>query len=372
MKKIAVVWEKTISILGRWNVSAILTSAVLLMCFIVITVFMEAQKVSLEEQLQAKRWSEDEKYAQISLFLSEKEAVTAAWVNDLRYRIGNSLKSQSIEPNNSLARIYVDAYAAFGNLTLQSERQSVCADAVAVGGEFFMFHPRKLFCGQYFSEEDIRKDLVVVDEDIAWQLFGSSDIAGKDIQIQGQYFTIAGVCTGAQNDLERMAGNDAPTVYLSYDAMIELNGETPITSYEIVIPNPVKGFAVKMLEEQVNGGTGNLLLIENSSRFTYESFYDILKDKAERTMKTDDIVLPFWENVARVKEEKLANTAFVQICILSVLVIYWIGALIVFIVRHKPTKENMTGLMQKMGDFTESIKNNRKRKEGMEYEEIDV
>ncbi len=359
MHKIGDLMHSLIRRIGRYNSIAVFTTLILLLLLSGITGYLEIQKRSLDDQMQAKRWSQEEEYAQISFFFSKSSGMQPEQVKGVRYQLESRLKEQSIEANNSLARLFVDAYASFGELSLKGEQKSIEVEAIGVGGDFFLFHPVKLLSGQYFAEGDVRNDIILIDEDVAWQLFGSSDIAGKDVRINEHYYKIAGVFEREQKELEMLAGSEGPMVYLPYDAFAKLTGENIISTYEIVMPNPVRGFAKGIIQECFSLEKQDAILVENSDRFSYEAFYQLLKERAVRTMKTNDIVLPFWENIARVKEEKLAEVALFQVCISAILVLYWLGAIIVFMVRHKPTREDferitecskdiLLGLMEKI------------------------
>lgn len=341
MQKVLKLLRKIINTIGRWNTIAILSSIILLVALWGITFGIETQKRSLADQLQASRWTEDGDSAQISFFFSERLAITPTHVAGVRHQIDTKLTEQAIEANHSLARRYVDAYASFGRLAITGERKSIDAEAIGVGGDFFLFHPVELLCGQYFAESDIRKDIILLDEEVAWQLFGSSDIVGKDVLINEIYFKVVGVFSRSRGELETLAGSRGATVYLPYESLVRINGILPISTYEIVMPNPVKGFARKIAEECLSYNANDMLVIENSERFSYEAFYRILKEREARSMKTNDIILPFWENLARVKEEKLAVMAAWQVSMATLLIVYWLGAIIIFIVRHKPTKEGI-------------------------------
>ena len=38
-------------------------------------------------------------------------------------------------------RLFVDAYSSLGKITVNSERSTLEANAVGIGGDFFLFHP---------------------------------------------------------------------------------------------------------------------------------------------------------------------------------------------------------------------------------------
>lgn len=77
---------------------------------------------------------------------------------------------------NPSARLWVDAYSADGKITLVNGKNTLDANAIGIGGDFFMFHPLKPITGSYFSGNDLMQDYCIIDQDAAWQLFGSNDV----------------------------------------------------------------------------------------------------------------------------------------------------------------------------------------------------
>ena len=313
---------------------------ILLLIIGILTIILQVGQKTLPEQLAAMRWSQDKDCAQLSCFYSTQAYVTEEEIDHLRYNLEQKLKEQAIEPNTENARLYLDAYSARGQISVQSDKKSIEVDAIGVGGDFFYFHPLTMLSGMYFSGDALMQDSVILDEEAAWQLFGSNDIEGQIVTIAGQQYRVAGVFERAQGDLETMAGNKDTTIYMFYPELEKI-AACSITCYEVVMPNPVKGFAFKVLSEAGVTDETMVKIVENSQRVSYESFYNIWKNRAARSMKTDDIVYPFWENLARVKEETLMEIAFWQ-CILSVIVIvYWGVAFMIFVIRHKPSGKDL-------------------------------
>lgn len=361
MRKVGEMVRSAVRIIGKWNAGAVSVTLILMIVLGILTIYLENQKNSLADQLQASRWDSEGESAQLTYFFSERLAIDPLVIQGVRYRLDDALKAESIESTNSLARLYVDSYASFDTFTVKSERKSMEVTAIGVGGDFFMFHPLTLLNGQYFAESDIRKDVVLVDEDTAWHLFGSPDIVGQDIVINDVYYKVIGVFERERGELETMAGNGSATIYLPYESYVSAAGDAYVTVYEIVAPNPVKGFAGEMVGELFNYEESDMVVVENSSRFGYEAFYKLLKERAVRSMRTNDVIFPFWENLARVKEEKLAEVALVQVCIFTVVVIYWLGALIYFMVKHKPTKEGIGAAGERLSALWKRLFRNKKK-----------
>lgn len=331
--------------MGLYKCIVLILTFGMLIAIGILGIVLHVGKNSLPDQLMASRWSEDKDVAQISCFYSGKAYLTESSIDEMRYHLETKLQEQAIEPNTDTARLYIDAYCAEGTITIQSDKKSIQANAIGIGGDFFMFHPVKLIGGMYFSGNDLMQDAILLDEEAAWQLFGASDIAGKTVTIGGMPYRVAGVYEREQGDLETLAGSKDTTVYIAYSSL-ESNTSCSISCYEAVIPNPVEGFALDIMTEISSASEENVKMVENSSRFSYISLYNIWKERASRSMKTDDIVLPFWENLARVKEESLMEVALWQVIMAGILLIYWGIQGMIFIIKHKPTVQTFVKMWE--------------------------
>ena len=64
-------------------------------------------------------------------------------------------------------------------LTVSTERGNAQVKVTGVGGDYFRFHPLKLRSGSYLMETDLMKDRVLLDEELAWKLFGGMELTGS-------------------------------------------------------------------------------------------------------------------------------------------------------------------------------------------------
>ncbi|MDE7308225.1 MAG: hypothetical protein K2N61_06095 [Lachnospiraceae bacterium] len=80
---------------------------------------------------------------------------------------------------------WTDAYSGKGTLIVMNGNTSVDGTAYSVGNNFFLFHPLQLLSGGYINTKNVMKDYIFLDEEAAWRLFGSSDIAGMYAYING-------------------------------------------------------------------------------------------------------------------------------------------------------------------------------------------
>ena len=140
-----------------------------------------------DSQQAAERWGGGEGVSQVSCFFSVDSGVTVDRLRSFEYGIDSALTDAAVqqESENPGARLWADAYSADGQVTLSTDRATLTADAIGIGGDFFLFHPQTLLYGSYFSGNDLNSDYCVLDQDAAWQLFGSSDVAGMTVRPPG-------------------------------------------------------------------------------------------------------------------------------------------------------------------------------------------
>lgn len=282
-------------------------------------------------QMMAERWSADGGVAQISCFFSVNAAITEDRIIEFEHTIDGALTDAAViqESENPGARLWADAYSADGKITLSTDRGTVSADAIGIGGDFFLFHPQKLLYGAYFSGNDLMQDYCVIDEDTAWQLFGSPDVAGMTVSINGASHIVTGVIERPQGRLEKAAGLDSTLVYVSYGTLSEYGISNGINHYEIVMPNPVSEFAYKYIKENLGTEEKETEVVENSSRYSFLSRLKLIPAFGTRSMNGKAIIYPYWENVARGYEDILAViTLFEMLFLLYAVAV----ALILFII----------------------------------------
>lgn len=310
--------------LNRFTVKQMVCSllAILsLLLFGILTIWAFWKVKSLDSQQAAARWDAEGKSAQVSCFFSEEITVDEMQLTGFRLELENALKE--VLPAEEYAdengrRLVIDAYSSMGKITLTSEKTSLEADAVGIGGDFFFFHPLKLVSGGYFSGEDLMKDSVIIDEEAAWQLFGSSDVAGQSILINNVPHFVAGVIKREEGKLAKRAGLDKTIVYVSNETLHEYGTGKGISTYEIVAPDPVKGYVYNKVKEKIGVKEEDMVVVENSSRYSVEALIPVILDFGMRSMQHTAVRFPYWENMARGFEDIRALVLLFQFIFLLI------------------------------------------------------
>lgn len=260
-----------------------------------------------EDQGMAKRWSGESDVAQISCFFAQSVKMSENSILSFEHGLDSALVEASIvsQSENASARLWADAYSATGMVSLTSNQATVSVNAIGIGGDFFLFHPVKLKSGAYFSGSDVMKDYCILDEETAWQLFGSNDIAGQMITIGGIPHMITGVYQREKGSLAGAAGLDEALVFVSYETLSKYGMANEIGCYEIVMPNPVKEYAYNYVSEKIGAAETEMEVVENTSRYTVTALLQCLTEFGTRSMSSKAIIYPYWENIARGYEDIL-------------------------------------------------------------------
>ena len=298
----------------------------------------------------AKRWSKDGSAAQISVYISEKAKFSPADVLKFRDKMEEKLMENDALSAAGNKRVWADCYAAQGNVIVNSGETEIKFKAYGVSEDFFLFHPFKLISGSYFSTDNPAEDLVLLDEDCAWQLFGSTDIAGMEVLIDGTPHVVSGVIKREDGMFQKAAGNNKPTIYLSYESFVRHGNVSAITSYEVVMPNLTKDYAKKIVKDNIEVTSGRREIVETSERYSFTSLVGVLRDFGKRSMQKKMIVYPFWENAARGTEDVCALLFLLFLILLAVIM----GCVIIKCIRY--VWHNQEKLRQKKSLCTDWLK----------------
>lgn len=268
------------------------------------------------------RGDSETRFAQLACYLPVGQGKTAEDIYNFRQSLETRFVEESLEAPEG-GKLYLDAYSGQAEVTVSAENGSATVDAIGVGGDFFYFHPLTLRSGSYISEDDLMDDLVVLDEEMAWRLFGGVDLTGMSMTIGGKPFVVAGVVAREDDFATRRAYDGEGGIFLSFSALQELVEDTSISCYEIVMPDPISGYAKNIMTDSFPVEDGDV--VENSSRYSLENLLAVIGSFGERSMRTNGVIYPYWENALRLTEDYaaalLALTVLFALCPLTFAVV---------------------------------------------------
>ncbi|NLV85671.1 MAG: ABC transporter permease [Clostridiales bacterium] len=315
--------KKTIIV---WVVNALLL-------IIAVALAVSAMSISrtLLSQQAADFWKGEsyERFAQISVFYPPDATKTQTEIMAFRDSIDKKLLDAGVEPKEQ-GKNWADAYCTQTKVQVEGERGASDATAIAVGGDFYLFHPYYLLSGSFISEDDLMQDRVVLDYELSWKLFGSTELEGMSVKIDGKDYYIAGVVKREEDSFSSRAYSGEPAIFMPYSALTEGEEETGISAYELVMLDPISNYAKTVVKEGIAGEKG--MVVENSARYGFLKIFDLIINFGERSIETDGIIYPYWENAARLSEAYLGGL-YVIIALILVFPLVCLSILLIKLIR---------------------------------------
>ena len=300
-----------------------------------------------------ERWSSSgEEYATIVLHTDSSTALSDYEVEQYAAAMKTALEEASIASSEK-GSVWACSYYGESTVSLQGPKSTVTAAAMYVGGNFFTFHPLEFLYGSPFAHDPTLPDGVVLDEDLAWRLFGTLNVVGMEISWNDRILTVTGI-TARERDTaayEKSYG-DIPRIYMSsYGYQAGSYSEVGYTTFEATLPNPVDGFADTIFRTAVKRNEDTTMIRENSARYTFPNRCRILPKLPYMGMRTERIVYPYFENELQAVDFQTALwTLGGLICagigglslIISLISLFVSGFSVMGIVKQGVTKTVMT------------------------------
>ncbi|MBP5379211.1 MAG: ABC transporter permease [Ruminococcus sp.] len=322
-------------------------------------------------------------FSQVSCFFSDEAGFSKNEADAIRNHLIEELKGAAVNPNGR-QKLVPDAYSASaGKATVTGDiGKSSEAEITAAGGNFFLFRSFDLLSGAFFSDEDLMQDGAVIDRQLAWNLYGTDNVAGKNIYINNVKLYISGVIDLPRTDAEERCTGDTPRAYISYYAAGQIFGSgmdefgevgnvssdfRKITCYECISPEPVENFTYNIIKKKfAETYKGQISIVNNKERFEPKTRVKALKRLEDVVVRKDKIVYPFWENASRMVEFKLS---FIYGGRRLLLAIPLITLICLIIMAYRAFKRNKKGLRKALGNFISAKMTALRRKRSNSTEE---
>jgi hypothetical protein len=180
---------------------------------------------------------------------------------------------------------------------------------LGVGGDFFLFHPLRLLSGGYITGEDLMHDRVVLDEELAWKLFGGSDVAGLTVTISDKPYLVAGVVRREEDFADRRAYTAGAGFFMAFDALSAAAG-TGIGCYETRLRKPRHRLCRRHRGRELLPGR------DGGEQPPFQGGEHLRRHRRLRRALHEHggVVFPHWENAARLLEDYLALLLLLSCC----------------------------------------------------------
>ena len=288
-------------------------SFVTLIIGIIMSIIISVGANKYQDQTVAKRWDKSGNCSHISVFIKDTAFFSKTDVDGFEYELNNKLDFNSVFAENEESRRFIDCYVSKTSITLEGPCRTMDVNCMAVGGDFFKFHPVKLLSGMYFSGNDLMQDGIILDEETAWQLFGSSDVEGQKVLFGDRVLFVKGVYKKNEGKIYNYARGEKPEIFVPFELLNSDEVPLYITSLEVCMPNPIKNFAANIMTDLIKMDSSTYEVVDNSSRYSVENLWMVYKNKKYRSMQNHDIIYPYWEKIARYEEDLLAPKAVVMV-----------------------------------------------------------
>lgn len=351
------------SVFGKKQIKLAIIGSISLALAIITTLICIKISNSVVNDNMAKRWSGDNKSSKVSVMFGDLSGFDDQSARQFEFSVSKQLSGDSIASDNPEARTWVYTYSTTKKLSASSKSGSSEFKTYGVGNDFFLFHPMNLVNGSFFNGTEVNDDLVVIDKEVAWVLFGSTDIVGQVIEISGVEHVIVGVVDRESGKLNDAAGNNEPTIYMSYSSMKLLAPDVTISALEAVIPNPISKYAYDTAKKAISENEERYEIIENTRRYNFVNLLKNAKGYATKRMNAKAIRYPYWENYSRGMEDILT-----PICVIACLLFLFPTVLLIMLIvrmwrKRMIHKEDVKDYIERRIEKARAKRLSRKRQE---------
>lgn len=240
----------------------------------------------------------ENRYAQFALYLSEDDYLTPDGMMELKNTLESKMTESSIEHEGN----YLLCGSAEQNAVVTRDTLSADVIATVYFGDYFGLHPTLPVKGGYLDESAETTDFCVIDDLLAWRIFGSTDVCGMDIEINGKLYTVSAVLP-ADRSVYAPCYGEKPRVYILYSSAAKRDERITFTSLEAVLPDPITDSAEAMFTEAVASYSDDVHKI--TDRFSVAELWENIKGFTSLGV-TEGKNFPYYENIARIMETKCA------------------------------------------------------------------
>ena len=309
-----------------------LIAAVILLLVSLIPAYLWMKlREGFTEQTAAERWRgiSEARFGQVSCFLDESVGIPTEREYNIRDSLETALAGKSDER-------WLMAMSGSVNVSIARDSAKLNVRGICTAGGFSHFHPMQMVSGSWFAQDEMNRDGVVLDMQLAWKLFGGYDLQGMTVSLNGIPVQIAGVARPPESGVEQRVIGTTPTVWFSMDLMKRMGLEPKATCIEAVLPDPVSGFALEQLKSAVGADAENCEYVENTDRFSLLKSLEIFLHPDSRVMRTSRVTYPYWENAARVAESRCGAYAAVMLLLQvfpACVLLFWVYCGLAYIRR---------------------------------------
>ena len=305
-----------------------------------------------------ERWSADgSPYAVIAAYMEDGCGTDENTVIGWEMSMESALTEAAVSSIGGRRWAYAASFDT--TLSLYGPKGSVTAEVTVCKGDFFTFHSFDYVCGSGFRDDPSNPMGVVLDELLAWKLFGATNIVGMTFTSGEEEYTVVGVCRPeSKHGAYAYTYGERPRMYMSYAGYSKI-GDGVFTVYETALPDPVNSFGKNIFDTVVSPNTDMSDVIEATDRFSLENRFSNMKKLGYSWISINKLEYPYWENEARVYDYRCAVMMIFEIISAGIGAAALIASLVLVVISGYSPVTTVKNIFSKAA--TRRKKNKRKK-----------
>jgi len=269
----------------------------------------------LPEQKAADNWGAGESYSLISAFFSKNDTMTKNQADYIAQEINSALISDSIAASEEVPDMWTYAYSAEENVSVSNGDATVTAVATVFAGDFFYIHDYEFVYGWHLKDDASVTNFAVIDEVMAWQIFGSSNVCGMEMTINEEPYTICGVLRQSYEQEWSSIYGEKPRVFILYSSTGARDLYSDVEVVELLLPNPISEYAENLAKGAISGSAE---IVETSEKFSFLTLLKRIPELYRMGVREKEISYPYWENYSILMEVKSVKMLLCQLILAGV------------------------------------------------------
>lgn len=268
---------------------------------------------------------------------------------------GQATSSESVWKDCYASSAY---YSAQGYIDKNATGSVESCEVVGVGGDYAVIHPFRYESGGFLADDESGRYSIVLNNQLAWNLFHSYNVTGATVNIGGTVFYVSGVVCEGDDAIAETTGVTKPRAYIQFRQLASLaNGSSipstsmdqedavsvddlAVMSYEVLLLDPINNIAyndlISAMGDSIGYSEGNesLQIVNNTGRFGAIKLWKKYFPLKNAYAGYDGMHIPFYERSARLAEQYVVFWAEMLIVSIVVLILGGCNIYAIFHGRH--------------------------------------
>lgn len=277
-----------------------------------------------------------------------------------------SLGTGKYSQSTSIVNVWKDCYSAAANYPVRGYLDKKQTGAVenceiyGVSDDYAVVHPFCYESGGFLPDKDGDRYSIVLNTQLAWNLFRSYNVLGSFVELNGAYYQVVGVVNDGKGEIAETVGATKPRAYVQFSQLAALaNGpvsaktsdeldnlvhdtDLAVTCYEVLLMDPINNIAYNDLTKAMSDTIGysedssSLQVFSNTSRFNVISLWKKYFPLKKSYSGGESLQIPYYERSARLAEQYVVFWA--EFLVVGIVLIIAGGGYIYAIFHGKETR----------------------------------